>query len=376
MTPSELEILIAQYADGTLPAERRDALEEVLRRDPAARALLEEYRGLDRALKAALPGPALDGVDWDRLAERISGAVSKQADALAADAAAIPEAVEFAIAQYADGTLRDAERPDIEARLADDPAARALRRAYEAVDAIAKQAPLPAFRWPALAAHVSGAVAAHADGVGAGLPEELEFQIAQYADGTLPADRRAEVEARLASDPAARIVLAEYAQLGSALKQSLPLADVRWDRLADHLSAAVDREDAAADERQRSRLRLFAPRALPGWIAIAASVVIALGVGLRLVRTTPKPRVGGDNGFAVASKPAPSGEVIGPTVEVAEGAPVVEIEIGGPAPGSAAAVAADSDYGGNDVVSRPTRSVVASGTASAVAYQDSAYQPF
>ena len=170
--------------------------------------------------------------------------------------------------------------------------------------------------------------------------------------------------------------LAEYAQLGSALKQSLPLADVRWDRLADHLSAAVDREDAAADERQRSRLRLFAPRALPGWIAIAASVIIALGVGLRLVRTTPKPRVGGDNGFAVAPKPAPSGEVIGPTVEVAEGAAVVEIEIGGPAPGSAAAVAADTDYGGNDVVSRPTRSVVASGTASAVAYQDSAYQPF
>ena len=49
MLPAELEILISQYAEGTLPAEGRDALEEVLRRDPAARALLEEYRGLDRA---------------------------------------------------------------------------------------------------------------------------------------------------------------------------------------------------------------------------------------------------------------------------------------------------------------------------------------
>jgi hypothetical protein len=70
----------------------------------------------------------------------------------------------------------------------------------------------------------------------------------------------------------------------------------------------------------------------------------------------------------------PSGEVLGPTVEVAAGAPVVEIEIGGPAPGSAGAVA-DADYG-DEVVTRPARSVVASGTASAIAYQDSAYQPF
>jgi anti-sigma factor RsiW len=378
MIPPELEILIAQYADGTLPAERRDALEEVLRRDAAARALLDEYRGLDRVLKAALPAPALGDVEWDRLAGRISDAVSKQTEAPSADRAAIPEVVEFAIAQYADGTLADAERPAIEARLADDPAARALRRAYEAVDAIAKQAPLPAVRWPALAAYVSGAVAAQADGVAAGLPEELEFQIAQYADGTLPAGQRAEVEVRLASDPAARLVLAEYAQLGSALKQALPLPDVRWEGLAEHLSAAVNRQGVAAEERQRSRFRLFAPRPMPAWLALAASVIIALGVGLRLVRTTPKPHGGQDGQIAEVTtpKPVPTGEVIGPTIEVAEGAPVVEIEIGGPAPGSAGAVASNADYGGDDVVSRPTRSVVASGTASAVAYQDSAYQPF
>src|SRR3954447_25386102 len=132
MIPAELEFLISQYADGTLPAEGRGALEEVLRRDPAARALLEEYRGLDRALNGAATAPAIAGVDWDRLAERISGAVTKQADATATDRAAVPEAVEFAIAQYADDTLAGAERPSVEARLADDPAARALRRAYEA----------------------------------------------------------------------------------------------------------------------------------------------------------------------------------------------------------------------------------------------------
>src|SRR4051812_40612310 len=107
MIPAELEILIAQYADGTLPAEHRDALEEVLRRDTAARALLEEYRELDRELKNAA-APEIAEVDWDRLAERISGAVTKQADATTTEPAAMPEAVEFAIAQYADGTLSDA----------------------------------------------------------------------------------------------------------------------------------------------------------------------------------------------------------------------------------------------------------------------------
>src|SRR5437762_1696526 len=116
MLPAELEILISQYADGTLPAEARDALEEVLRREPAARALLEEYRGLDRALKDAA-APELAGVDWARLAERISGAVARQADATAAESAAVPEAVEFAIAQYADDTLAEAERPAVEAKL-------------------------------------------------------------------------------------------------------------------------------------------------------------------------------------------------------------------------------------------------------------------
>src|SRR5206468_9447747 len=127
---------------------------------------------------------------------------------------------------------------------------------------------LPAVRWPALAAHLSGAVGAHAEGVTAGLPESVEFLIAQYADGTLPAEQRDEVEAKLASDPAARLALAEYAQLGSALQQSIPLPDVRWDALAEHLSAAVDREETSAEEHQRSRFRLFAPRALPGWAAL------------------------------------------------------------------------------------------------------------
>jgi hypothetical protein len=137
----------------------------------------------------------------------------------------------------------------------------------------------------------------------------------------------------------------------------------------------VEREEGAAEERQRSRFRLFAPRALPAWVAVAASVVIAAGIGLRIVRTKTTPHdKGKDQIVKVIPQPVPSGEVVGPTVEVAEGAPVVEIEIGGPAAGSPGGIA-EADYG-DDVVSRPARSVVASGTASAVAYQDSAYQPF
>src|SRR5579872_3481880 len=73
VTGEELEISITQYLDGTLPAEQRAALEAVLATDASARALLEEHRRLDAAMRSAMPMP---DVDWENLGRRISDAVA------------------------------------------------------------------------------------------------------------------------------------------------------------------------------------------------------------------------------------------------------------------------------------------------------------
>jgi anti-sigma factor RsiW len=74
MTRDELEYTLSQYLDGTLAAPDEAALEERLATDASARALLAEYRSLDRALRAA-PLPTFD---FDALSTRITAAVAGQ----------------------------------------------------------------------------------------------------------------------------------------------------------------------------------------------------------------------------------------------------------------------------------------------------------
>ena len=76
MTRDELEFAISQYLDGTLAEAEEAALDARLAVDADARALLSEYRSLDRVLRAS-PPPA---VDYDTLAGRISAAVAAQDD--------------------------------------------------------------------------------------------------------------------------------------------------------------------------------------------------------------------------------------------------------------------------------------------------------
>jgi anti-sigma factor RsiW len=75
MTRDELEYAISQYLDGTLMPLERDALEEHLATDADARAILEEYRKLNTALKSTLPEPA---IAWDRLAAEISRGLQEE----------------------------------------------------------------------------------------------------------------------------------------------------------------------------------------------------------------------------------------------------------------------------------------------------------
>lgn len=74
MTRDELEYTLSQYLDGTLAASDESALEQRLATDESARALLSEFRSLDRALRSS-PLPAFD---FDALAGAVSAAVAAQ----------------------------------------------------------------------------------------------------------------------------------------------------------------------------------------------------------------------------------------------------------------------------------------------------------
>lgn len=74
MEREQIEFLISQYVDGTLPASESAALESLLARDAEARELVAEYRQLDAALKAS-PVPA---VRWDRFAEHLSQKIADE----------------------------------------------------------------------------------------------------------------------------------------------------------------------------------------------------------------------------------------------------------------------------------------------------------
>ena len=98
--------------------------------------------------------------------------------------------------------------------------------------------------------------------------DELEFSISQYLDGTLAPAERDALETRLGSDAEARALYAEYESLQGVLADAPPPA-VRWDALAQHISAAVAREPEPAQSYK-----------LGGWlrparVALAASVLLA-----------------------------------------------------------------------------------------------------
>ncbi len=180
--------------------------------------------------------------------------------------------------------------------------------------------------------------------------EELEFQISHYADGTLPAAEAAALEARLAGDAAAQELLAEYRRLSATMANHLPaLPAVDWDRLAAHLSTAVDEADAPAI------VGRITPATTSAWswrgrLAIAASVMIALGGGWLLVKTQR----------GVQPQPTPEAPVAiavsGPQVESASGPAVEEITVG---PSKALAERADSWRYAEGVVTRPSTAVIA-----------------
>ena len=192
--------------------------------------------------------------------------------------------------------------------------------------------------------------------------EQLEFEISQYADGTLPAASVAALERTLESDAEAQAVLAEYRRLDGALAAAPAVPPINYDRLAEHLSAAVARQAEVEEERGAAAYRMPWVRAVRG-LAIAASLLLAAGIAWRVVGRKPPMLnvIGPSHSEVAAGKPVVSVSIEGP--ELAQAAPVVRIDL---SPADA------SDVGwryAQGVVERPSRVIIASG---ADAVQDGA----
>jgi anti-sigma factor RsiW len=198
--------------------------------------------------------------------------------------------------------------------------------------------------------------------------EQLEFQISQYADGTLPPAEVAALEQALAGDAEARKLLEEYRALSGLVARGLPVPEMNWDRLAGHISAAVAQDEVAANDASRN-YRI----AWPTWgrVAIAAMVLIAVGLGALHLGRPGEPKTNIVINSGTSPVPAvPSEAVIligGPVAQAAAGAAVEEISIQ-PSP-----LARSRYHAVDDVVYRAPRVVIASGQATA---QDSGRLPF
>ena len=90
------------------------------------------------------------------------------------------------------------------------------------------------------------------------MQDDLEFRIAQYADGTLSAAEAVEVRRHLAEDPDGRALFEAYAKLDGALN-ALPLPEVRWEALAERISqaAAVQADRGAPEAAQEAPDRTY-----------------------------------------------------------------------------------------------------------------------
>jgi anti-sigma factor RsiW len=72
MNLQELDILLMQYLDGSLPPGQRAVIRKIIESDPEARAELIAHQKLDDLFRAEAPMP---NIQWEKLAKRISAAI-------------------------------------------------------------------------------------------------------------------------------------------------------------------------------------------------------------------------------------------------------------------------------------------------------------
>jgi anti-sigma factor RsiW len=125
------------------------------------------------------------------------------------------------------------------------------------------------------------------------ISERTEFLISQYVDGTIADEDRPALEAELAADPDARLLVHEYRKLNTLLA-SQPLPEIDFAALTTRIGEAIDDRNAAPPYRLPFAWRKVGPA-----LAIAACAVIAVGLWLR-------PTTSQDTAPTVAATDAPA----------------------------------------------------------------------
>jgi anti-sigma factor RsiW len=167
------------------------------------------------------------------------------------------------------------------------------------------------------------------------LSTQLEFEITQLLDGDLPPQKEAILRRELAADPEAVRLMEEYARLEELLSGIDPPPEVDWDALHGRISRAVGGAPAEANHTRRPW----------GQVALAASVLIALGVGMLILQ----PRPAAQQGVAIV-------QVSGIEFPAANTQAIAQINIG-PAPGTEGV----GSFYDNEEQSGPPRVVIATG---------------
>ena len=185
--------------------------------------------------------------------------------------------------------------------------------------------------------------------------DELEFAISQYLDGTLPESQRPALEARLSDDATAQAILAEDRALTDLLRASSPAPQVRWDRLAESISSAIDEELDARVARASWWMRIR----IPAGLAAAACALLAVGIGIHLL-SSRNATIGGGGGSPGHPAPITVASIIvqGPQEDAPSGPEVAEVSISA---GGSYAKDASLDPYADEIDNRPARVVIASG---------------
>src|SRR5690242_18276204 len=112
-------------------------------------------------------------------------------------------------------------------------------------------------------------------------PDQLEFAISQYLDGTLAPLESAALEERLASDNQARELFGEYQRLDGVVKNALPEPEVDWSAFAAQLSDRLANAEAPVKHYRLTSGRI-------GWAsAVAASLLIVVGLATLMLHSRP-----------------------------------------------------------------------------------------
>lgn len=191
-------------------------------------------------------------------------------------------------------------------------------------------------------------------------PDQLEYSISQYLDGTLNPVELAAMDELLATDAEARAVLDEYRRLNLAVKSGLPVPEMAWDELAASISASTAALDLPVRHYQMK---------LAGWSKIAALAAVMTIVVGAIVKLAPPggPGVNVQTGKAIAVNTTPVDVQISAPPAVASAA-ITQVEIGQPAG------VANADYHSAEaIISSPSSIWIASGESNAPDGEPSVY---